>query len=241
MTFLQAALNGARNHPAVPRSPAEIAAESAAAVAAGAQSVHVHAFNDSGVQSLAAHDVAAVLRAVRAACPGLPVSMTTSAEAEADPARRIELVERWTEVPDLVTANQGEDGIVELCDLLVRRGIGIEAGLLSLDDARAFARAGVAPLCVRVMVEPLDADPDTAVVHAAAIEELVTGAGITLPQVHHGDGVALWSVLRRAIPRGHGIRTGIEDTPDLPDGGQARDNAELVAAAAALLAETAGS
>jgi uncharacterized protein (DUF849 family) len=233
--FLQAALNGDRDHPAVPRSPAEIAADAAAAVAAGARSVHVHAFDDAGAQSLAAEHVAAVLLAVRAACPGLPVSMTTTAEAEADPARRYELVAGWTELPDLVTANQGEAGIVELCDLLVRRGVGIEAGLLSLDDAHAFVRAGVATRCVRVMVEPLDADPDAAVAHAAAIEDLVTAAGVTLPQVHHGDGVASWSVNRRAIPRGHGIRTGLEDTPQLPDGRLARDNAELVSAAAALL------
>jgi len=40
---------------------------------------------------------------------------------------------------------------------------------------------------------------------------------------------------RRAIPLGHGIRTGLEDTPVLPDGRRARDNAELVAAAAAML------
>ena len=43
-----------------------------------------------------------------------------------------------TELPELVTANQGEDGILDLCDLLLARGIGIEAGLLSLDDAHAF-------------------------------------------------------------------------------------------------------
>jgi uncharacterized protein (DUF849 family) len=228
-------LNGDRDHPAVPRSPVEIAADAAAAVAAGAQSVHVHAFDDAGAQSLAAEHVAGVLRAVRAASPGLPVSMTTTADAEADAARRFRLVAGWTELPDLVTANQGEAGIVELCDLLVGRGVGIEAGLLSLDDAHAFVRAGVAGRCVRVMVEPLDADPDAAVAHAATIEDLVTAAGIALPQVHHGDGVASWSVNRRAIPRGHGIRTGLEDTPQLPDGRLAKDNAELVAAAAALL------
>jgi hypothetical protein len=57
-------------------------------------------------------------------------------------------------VLDLVTANRGEDGILELCELLVVRGIGIEAGLLSLDDARRFVAADIATRCVRVMVEP---------------------------------------------------------------------------------------
>jgi hypothetical protein len=39
-----------------------------------------------------------------------------------------------------VTANQGEEGIVELCDLLLARGVGIEAGLLSVADADTFVR-----------------------------------------------------------------------------------------------------
>ena len=86
-----------------------------------------------------------------------------------------------------------------------------------------------------VMVEPLDADPDAAIAHAEAIEKLVTEAGITLEQVHHGDGIESWSVNQRAIPLGHGIRNGLEDTPVLPDGRQARDNAECVAAAVAML------
>ena len=67
------------------------------------------------------------------------MSLTTSADIEADPAARHALVASWTELPDLVTANQGEPGIVELCELLIARGVGIEAGLLTAGDARAFA------------------------------------------------------------------------------------------------------
>ena len=233
--FLQAALNGDRVHPAVPRTPDAIAADTAAAVAAGAQSVHVHVFDDEGRQTLDAGHVARVLAAVRAVCPHTPISLTTSADVEADPARRYRAVAAWSELPDLVTANQGEDGIGDLCELLAGRGVGIEAGLLSFGDAQAFVASGAARWCVRVMVEPLDADPDAAVAHAEAIENLVTAAGIELEQVHHGDGIASWSVNRRAIPLGHGIRTGLEDTPVLPDGGQARDNVECVAAAVAML------
>lgn len=106
-----------------------------------------------------------------------------------DPRKRIALVEAWAELPDLVTANQGEDGIVELCELLVNRGIGIEAGLLALDDAHRFVAVGVASRCVRAMVEPLDADAGDAIAHAEAIEKVLIDAGITLEQVHHGDGI----------------------------------------------------
>jgi len=59
--------------------------------------------------------------------------------------------------------------------------------------------------------------------------------GIVLEQVHHGDSVASWAVNARAVPRGHGIRTGLEDTTVLPDGRLAPDNAALVRAAVALM------
>ena len=236
MPLLQAALNGDRVHPAVPRTPAELAEEARAAVAAGARSVHIHPYDDNGEQSLAASPSGAALRAVRAACPGVPVSLSTSAAIEPDPGRRHALVAAWTDLPDLVTANQGEPGILELCELLWRRGVGIEAGLLSREDAHAFVAAGIARRCVRALVEPLDARPDDAVAHAAAIELALAEGSVRIEQVHHGDGIASWAVNRRALARGHGIRTGLEDTPVLPDGRLASGNAELVAAAAALLA-----
>jgi uncharacterized protein (DUF849 family) len=161
--------------------------------------------------------------------------LTTSATIVGNPEQRLRIVEAWDDVPDLVTANQGEPGIVELCELLLSRRVGIEAGLLTPDDAHAFVRSGLAERCRRVLVEPLDLDPDTAVQHAANMEAIVVSAGITLEQVHHGYGIACWAVNRRGLERGHGIRTGLEDVTLLPDGTQARDNAELVAAAAILI------
>jgi uncharacterized protein (DUF849 family) len=229
------ALNGDRAHPALPRTPDELAAEARAAVAAGARTLHLHPY-DGDAQTLAAEPVAAALRAVRAACPGAPVSLSTSAAIEPDPERRSALVASWTELPDLVTANQGEAGIVALCELLLGRGVGIEAGLLALADAHAFVAAGIAPRCARALVEPLDADPDAATAHASAIERALGEGGVTLEQVHHGDGIASWAVNRRAAALGHGIRTGIEDTGVLPDGTVASGNSELVAAAVAIAA-----
>ena len=232
--MLEAALNGDRDHPALPRTPEELAAEGRAAVDAGALVLHLHPYED-GRQTLAAEPCAAALRAVRAACPETPVSLSTSADIEPDPERRLALIAAWTELPELVTANQGEDGIQELCGLLFERGIGVEAGLLSLDDAQRFVAAGIAARCVRVLIEPLDALSDDATAHADAMEAFLSDAEVRLEQVHHGDGIASWAVNRRAVARGHGIRTGIEDTPVLPDGRTAAGNGELVAAAAALL------
>src|SRR5258708_7174937 len=165
--FLQAALNGDRIHPAAPRNPTAIGEAARAAVDAGAQSVHVHAFDDAGRETLEGAACAQVLRAIRALCPESPISLTTSAAIVGDPSERFSIVEAWEEMPDLVTANQGEPGIVELCELLLSRGVGIEAGLLSIEDARAFARSGLAGRCRRVLIEPLEADPGAAVQRAA--------------------------------------------------------------------------
>jgi uncharacterized protein (DUF849 family) len=237
--LLEAALNGDRNHPAVPRTPEELASESRAAVDAGARVLHLHPYDGDGRETFEAEPCAAALRAVRAVCPGIPVSLSTSADIEPDPERRRALVARWMELPELVTANQGEDGILNLCALLMERGVGIEAGLLSLEDAHAFIASGIPGACVRAMVEPLGENPDVAIAEAEAIENALYVAGIGLEQVHHGDGLASWAVNRRGAALGHGIRTGLEDTPVLPDGSPASGNAELVAAAAAILLELA--
>lgn len=154
---LSVALNGSRssaNHPSIPRNPAALAKEARASVEAGAQIIHLHAYDPAGVETLAAGPCDAALQAVRAVCPGIPLSLTTSAAIEPDPRRRLRLISAWTELPDLVTANQGEAGIGELSEHLRQRGVGIEAGLLSLADAQTFVRSGRAARCVRVLVEP---------------------------------------------------------------------------------------
>ena len=180
-----------------------------------------------------------MVRAIRAACPGVPISQTTALYiAGDDPERRLALVASWTELPELVTANQGEEGIVELCEHLLGRGVGIEAGLLVVDDAEAFVESGIADRCTRVLIEPLDVDPAVAVAEAEAMEDVLAAAGIELEQVHHGEMIASWAVSERGARRGHGVRTGLEDVTLLPDGTPARDNAELVRYAKRLLPTT---
>lgn len=227
---LHVAINGARTT-GIPRTPEELAAAARESVDAGAEVVHFHAYDDDGRETF---DCDAAVRAVRAACPGVPLSLTTSATIEPDPERRLHRVRSWTELPDLVTANQGEDGIVELCEELLARGVGIEAGLLELRDAELFVESGLAARCRRVLLEPLDVDPEVAVAHAESMGRVLEG--IDLPQVHHGEGIACWAVNARAARLGHGIRTGLEDVTVLPDGSPAADNAALVRAAAQLLA-----
>lgn len=97
--LLQAALNGDRAHPALPRTPRELAAEAAAAVDSGARSLHLHPYDDQGRETLAAEPCSRALQAVRAACPGIPISLSTSAGIEPDVERRYALVAAWSHLP----------------------------------------------------------------------------------------------------------------------------------------------
>ncbi|MBL8537760.1 MAG: 3-keto-5-aminohexanoate cleavage protein [Hyphomonadaceae bacterium] len=235
MVFLQAALNGDRQHAAVPKSPDAIAVDAAAAVRAGAHSVHVHAFDQDGKETLNAAACAAVVNAIRARCPGVPISLTSSAAIVVDPEERLAIIQSWTVMPDLVTANQGETGIVALSAWLMARGVEIEAGLLSPADACAFVSSPLRDRCRRVLIEPLNPDPAIALRDAGEMEAILAAAEVTLPQVHHGFDGSCWAVNERALARGHGIRTGLEDVAILPDGGAARDNAQLVETARAMI------
>lgn len=240
VTFLQVALNGDRRHEAAPRSAEAIGRDALASVRSGAHSVHVHAFDAAGRETLNAAECDAAVTAIRENCPGVPISLTTSATIIADPAARLTAVRGWTVLPDLVTANQGEDGIAELCEWFLANGVGIEAGLLSPDDARKFVASPIRAHCRRVLIEPLNPDPAIALRDAEDMEAIVIAAGITLPQVHHGYDGSCWSVNRRALTRGHGIRTGLEDVAALPDGAAARSNGQLVEAARRMIAEVKG-
>lgn len=235
MIDLQLALNGDVDHPAMPRTPAEIARDAAACVRAGATLLHLHAFDDDGDESLDGVHVGRMLRAVRASCPGVPLNVTTFAEIVPDPAERLRLVEGWVELPDLIAANQGEAGVDAVSDSLARRGVGVEACVLSTSDVDRFIGNGRWDRFARLVVEPLEVDVDDALALDAEMEAMIAAAGVRLPQLHHGTGRASWAVSRRAVGRGHGIRTGLEDTSVFEDGTPAASNEELAVAAASLI------
>jgi uncharacterized protein (DUF849 family) len=235
--LLQACLNGSRtagDHPAVPLDPAQLALAAAESVAAGAAALHIHQRDASGAQTLAAEPCAEALRAIRAACPGVPVGLTTGAWIEPDPDRRLQLVSGWDVLPDYASVNLREDGAVPLLRLLLERGIGVEAGVWTIDDVEILLATGDADRCERVLLEAMEDDPAEALSNVAAMEARLDAAGCTAPQLQHGDGPATWPVLVRAIDAGRDVRVGLEDTLQLPDGRIASGNGELVAAAARL-------
>jgi len=237
--LLKACLNGDRrsdDHPAVPQTPAALATDARCAVAAGADAIHLHVYGTNGIQSLDPDDCAAAIGAVRVACPGVPVGLSTVAIAEPDPARRHALVAAWTVMPDFVSVNLGEAGSGELCAMLFTRGIGVEAGLATIAEADDVVRLAFADRCLRLLLEPAEQDAEAALDTVAGIEAVLDAAGIRIPRLLHGFDATAWPVLDAAVARGLDTRIGLEDTILRPDGQPARDNAELVVIARAWIA-----
>ncbi len=235
--LLKACLNGSRSrdeHPAVPHTPEELARDARAVVDVGAGAVHVHPRGTDARETLDPGACGAAVAAIREAVPRLPVGLSTGAWIEPDLARRTELISRWDPRPDFASVNLSEDRWLDVARALLDAGIGVEAGMIDTADAGRLAGSGIAGRCLRVLVEPIDQEPADAEARARAIDDTLDSAGITLPRLHHGFGGATWAVLEAAIASGRDIRVGLEDTLVLPDGGRARDNAELVAAAAML-------
>ena len=206
---LQAALNGPYtkgDHPAMPVTPGELAADARACVAAGARAIHLHPRDRDGRESLDAAVIDGVVREVRAAC-GLPVGVSTGAWIEPDLERRLALIAAWTE-PDYASVNVSEDGAFAVMRALRERGIGVEAGVWTVDDARALSASRPASGLTRILIEPVDADPAAAVELVAEIRREARGA----PLLQHGDGAATWVLLEDAVRAGLDTRIGLEDT-----------------------------
>ena len=231
-----ACLNGDRRpgaHPALPVFADQVAEDARAAVAAGADEIHVHPRDRTGAEALEPRVLTDLLDRVRAAVPGVPISVTTALTAEPDPWRRYDLVQRWGGVPDAATVNLHEPGSVEVIRLLAARRVRVEAGLWTADAARILVASGLAGAVDRVLLEPTQTAVGAALDNAEAIRAVLRRAGITAPRLLHGHDDTAWPVLDAALAAGEDARIGLEDTLRLPDGSEAEDNADLVAAAVA--------
>jgi uncharacterized protein (DUF849 family) len=234
--MIQCAINGSYtrdDHPDVPVTPAQIVADAVACRDAGAASVHFHPRQGDGRESLAADVHDAVVAAVRAAAPELEVSCSTQEDIDLGGAPdRSAAIRAWTSPPDLVSLNLAEDGVLELGAALLDRGIGIEAGVFTLEGADALLAAPWAEQVHRILVEVIYEHDDRAAVELArAIDARVEPLG--RPRLWHGDARANWAVVDAGLAAGVDVRVGLEDTLFDRDGGPAPSNAAQVAAIAA--------
>jgi len=228
---VKACLNGGRTrteHPAVPQTPAELAADAIAVRRAGAFAVHLHPRDAVGAETLDPRACDSAVAAIRAAVPGMPVGLSTSEKIDPDPFARAAAIRAWRRLPDFVSVNVSELGWAGIVRAAMHAGIGVEVGLATPGDAEEFARSPFVHRTLRALVEV-----DGGVEEARATAQLIPDG---LPQLWHGYDERTWEVVSAGAAEGIDIRIGLEDTLVLPDRRVATGNAQLVAAAVELTA-----
>ena len=231
----QAALNGQSMkeiHPASPISVEELAQDATVCVAAGARAIHLHPRDSEGHERLDADVVDTVVSRVRSAC-GVPVGVSTGDWIEPDLARRLELVQAWR-APNYASVNLSELGAAEVMRALMRAGIGIEAGVCSVEDAERLAATGMGQVVTRILIEPVAVSKASALTVIENIHHALDRLGLVAPRLQHGDGEATWVLLTDAVRRGIDTRIGLEDTIYEPNGERTTGNEALVRAACQL-------
>ncbi|MCS0493790.1 3-keto-5-aminohexanoate cleavage protein [Ancylobacter sp. MQZ15Z-1] len=231
--MLQACLNGSRTrdfHRLTPLSAADLAADAVAALAAGASELHIHVRGADGAETLAPDMVAQVLDEVRARVPGTPIGLSTHGRI-APGAERLDAVAHWSVLPDYVSVNLIEPEAPEMIRLALSRGIGVEAGLWSADDAERFVALPEARQVLRILIEINEQDEAEGLAAAAAIRKVLARASLDVPALQHGLDATMWPLYRDALMRGMDGRIGLEDGKLLPSGEEAEDNAALIKAA----------
>jgi uncharacterized protein (DUF849 family) len=235
--MLQACLNGGRaksEHPAVPCAPEELARDAHASSILGAAEFHIHPRGVDGLESLDPDDVAAALRAMRESAPGAPIGLSTGTWIKPGGRARRETIRNWTVLPDYVSVNLVEDDAPEIISLVMAKGVGVEVGLWSVEDARRFAALPLASQCLRALIEINEQDVDEGLRVAHAIIAFLDGAQLALPRLLHGLDATKWPLYRESLRLGLDARIGFEDGLRLPSGEIAASNATLIAAARTL-------
>ncbi|QND63615.1 3-keto-5-aminohexanoate cleavage protein [Mesorhizobium loti] len=233
--IVQACINGARPrdfHPRLPLTAEAMASDAAACVAAGAAELHIHPRGADGRESLAA--VNATVPAVRRACPGTLVGVSTGAWIENDVERTRAAIAGWRELPDYASVNLSEADAPAVMVLLRQRGVGIEAGLATIADAERFVALAEHNRVLRILIEIDIQDLSAALDEAHGIAAVLERAGVRRPILLHGVDATVWPFVALAHQKRWSTRVGLEDGKTLADGRTAKDNAEIVAAAVAI-------
>jgi uncharacterized protein (DUF849 family) len=212
-------------------TPEALASDAAACLAAGANEFHVHPRDAKGHESFAADDIGAALIAIRVSVPAVPIGISTREGIMADPPARQRAFQAWKILPDYVSVNLSEADAPEVIRLMLKRGIGIEAGLATVADAERYVALPEAASCLRILIEIEEQESAAALRVAHGIIAVLDKAGSHLPRQLHGFDASKWVMHTEALRLGLDQRIGFEDGGFLPDGRKARSNAVLIAAA----------
>jgi 3-keto-5-aminohexanoate cleavage enzyme len=210
---------------AVPEQPSEIAEDVRQAVAAGASAVHVHARDAQGEPVCGRERYAEVVGAIRAACPGLVVSVSTSGRVHKTFEERSDVLDLEGHLkPDLASLTLGSMNfptkasvnepvmIQRLADAMRERGIVPELEIFDfgmIDYAHYLMQKRVLqpPFVCNILLGSLGTAAATPINLALMVERLPAG---TYWQAA-GIGRFQWPMNSLGVVMGGHVRTGLED------------------------------
>ncbi|MBK9346508.1 MAG: 3-keto-5-aminohexanoate cleavage protein [Burkholderiales bacterium] len=258
---LTGVLTNPKQHP-VPVTPAQMAAEARDAFNAGASIMHVHVRNqEEGMGHMPSWDpevMASVVDAIRAACPGVIINLTTGVVGK-DISGPLACIRRV--MPEIAACNAGslnylkikDDGqwawppmvfdnpvskVQQFLDVMAECGTHPEFECFDVGIVRAvgmFIKNG--------MLKPEMGRPEYNLVMGVA-SGMPCDADLLalLPQWMAPNSLwqatligrtEIWPVHQKVADLGGMLRTGLEDTFYLPNGERAKGNGELITALAA--------
>ena len=228
--IIQACINGARPndyHPKLPVTAEAVALDGASCISAGAAELHIHPRGPDGRESLMAVDEA--IRAVRIRSPGTLIGVSTGTWIEGDEQRTRDCIAAWRELPDYASVNLSEADAPDVIALLDRMGVGVEAGLATVADARRFVAIPNCHRVFRILIEPGEQQFEQADKIADGIEHVLAKANVRRQTLLHGCDRTVWHFAERARQKRWSTRVGLEDGCHLANGDIASGNADLVA------------
>jgi uncharacterized protein (DUF849 family) len=236
--LLKIALNGARpkfENQNIPQTIEEITKQVKEVCSLGYNVFHIHCYNENGIESLEPGDVERLVSSVKEISQGIQIGISTGDWIEPNLSGRSQLINSWKIIPDFVSVNMIEDNVIDICNVLIKKGVMIEAGLNEKKAAEIFMKSGIDEHCVRVLIEPESENYEEAIVTVNEIERVL--GGNQLPRLLHGFNKASWPLLREAKKREYGARMGMEDTIYNETGDVVQSNFELIKAAHRIINE----
>jgi len=229
--LIKIALNGARpkkQNKYIPQSLDEIRKEVKLLFENGHKVFHIHCYDEKGNESLKPEDVNSLVSSIKSISHEIQIGISSGDWIEPDLAKRKSYIKAWLHLPDFISVNMIEEDAIEISELLISKGVKIEAGLNEKKAAEKFFESGLYKDCFRILIEPEPEKLKEAIECIDEIEEVLDRDGVEAPRLLHGFNSVSWDILREAKRRGYDSRIGMEDTIYLENGEPVKSNLELI-------------
>jgi len=229
--LIKIALNGARQKKQskfIPQSLDEIGKEVKLLFENGHKVFHIHCYDEKGNEGLKPEDVNNLVSSVKSIPHEIQIGISSGDWIEPDLAKRKSYIKAWLHLPDFISVNMIEEDAIEISELLISKGVKIEAGLNEKKAAEIFVESGLYKNCFRILIDPEPEKLKEAIECIDEIEEVLDRNGVEVPRLLHGFNSVSWDILREAKRRGYDSRIGMEDTIYMENGEGVKSNLELI-------------